>query len=137
MAYIVSHEAQSVEFPKYVRTKTGVDATSSIVIKGGTGVINKKTMHTPNGIITEVSKEDLDFLKTQFLFNFKVENGSYEIVDSEKKAREKAKKQKPKDKGAQLTAQDFIDAGMTPPKVGASEKVDDGKELEKSKSDDE
>ena len=138
MTYIVSHEAQSVEFPRYVKTKAGVSAESSILIKGGADVINKKTMHTPAGIITEVSKEDLEFLKTQYLFNFKVENGSYEIVETEKKAKEQASKRaKVKDKGAQLTAKDFEDAGITPPKVGASEKPDDGSELIKSQNEEE
>ena len=127
--YIVSHEAQDVEFPKYVRTKSGVDAQSAVLIKGGAGVINKKTMETPNGVITEISKEDLAFLKTQYLFNFKVEQGSYEIVDSEGAAKKKAKVKKEKDKGAQLTAKDFIDAGQQPPMVGANEKPDDGSNL--------
>lgn len=135
--YIVSYESASVEFPRWVKTANGVNANGSIVVKGGAYVLNKKTMHTPTGIITEVSKEELDFLKTQALFNEKVKNGSYEIVEGEKKAKEKAKVRKPKDQGAQLTAQDFNDAGLTPPKVGASEEVDDGKELEKSMADDE
>lgn len=127
--YIVSHESSSVEFPRYVRTKAGVSANSAVVINGGAGVINKKTMETPNGVITEVTKEELEFLKTQYLFNLKVENGSYEIVDSEKDAKKKAAKAGKKDKGAQLTAKDFTDAGITPPIVGANEKPDDGSGL--------
>lgn len=127
--YIVSHESASIEFPKWVRTKTGVDAQGSVLINGGAGVINKKTMETPKGIITEVSEEDLKFLKTQSLFNEKVANGSLEIVESEKKAKESSKKGK-KDKGAQLTAKDFEEAGQTPPMVGAEEKPDDGSHLE-------
>lgn len=127
--YIVSHESASVEFPRWVRTKTGIDANSSVIIKGGAGVIDKKTMETPKGVITEVTKEELDFLKTQSLFNEKVEQGSYEIVESEKKAKESSKKGK-KDKGAQLTAKDFEEAGQTPPMVGANEKPDDGSHLE-------
>ena len=129
MTYIVSHESASIEFPKWIRTKTGVDAQGSVVINGGAFVINKKTMETPKGIITEVSEEDLKFLKTQSLFNEKVANGSLEIVESEKKAKESSKKGK-KDKGAQLTAKDFEEAGMTPPMVGAEEKPDDGSHLE-------
>lgn len=129
MTYIVSHESSSVEFPKWIRTKTGVDAQGSVLINGGAGVINKKTMETPKGIITEVSEEDLKFLKTQSLFNEKVKNGSLEIVESEKKAKESSKKGK-KDKGAQLTAKDFEEAGQTPPMVGAEEKPDDGSHLE-------
>ena len=126
--YIVSHESASVEFPKWVRTKTGVDAQGSIIINGGAGVINKKTMETPKGVITEITKEDLDFLKTQTLFNEKVKAGSYEIVESEKKAKESSKRGK-KDKGAQLTAKDFEESGQTPPMVGANEKPDDGSHL--------
>jgi rRNA maturation endonuclease Nob1 len=129
MAYIVSHESASIEFPKWIRTKTGVDAQGSVLINGGAFVINKKTMETPKGIITEVSEEDLKFLKTQSLFNEKVKNGSFEIVESEKKAKESSKKGK-KDKGAQLTAKDFEEAGQTPPMVGAEEKPDDGSHLE-------
>lgn len=129
MVYIVSHESASVEFPKWVRTKTGVDAQGAVVINGGAGVINKKTLETPKGVITEISEEDLKFLQTQVLFNEKVKNGSLEIVESEKKAKESSKKGK-KDKGAQLTAKDFTDAGMTPPMVGAEEKPDDGSHLE-------
>lgn len=129
MTYIVSHESASVEFPKWVRTKTGVDAQGVVVIKGGAGVINKKTMETPKGVITEINKEDLDFLKTQTLFNEKVKSGSYEIVETEEKAKKASKKGK-KDKGAQLTAKDFEEAGQTPPMVGAEEKPDDGSHLE-------
>lgn len=129
MTYIVSHESASIEFPKWIRTKTGVDAQGSVLINGGAFVINKKTMETPKGVITEVSEEDLKFLKTQVLFNEKVANGSLEIVESEKKAKESSKKGK-KDKGAQLTAKDFEEAGMTPPMVGAEEKPDDGSHLE-------
>lgn len=127
--YIISHESASVEFPKWIRTKTGLDAQGSVTIKGGAFVINKKTMETPKGVITEVTKEELDFLKTQALFKEKVESGSYEIVESEKKAKESSKRGK-KDKGAQLTAKDFEEAGQTPPMVGAEEKPDDGSHLE-------
>lgn len=132
MAYIVSYESASVEFPKWIRTKNGLDVKGSVVIKGGANVIDKKTMQTPKGIMTEVSKEDLEFLKTQSLFNEKVEQGSYEIVESEKKAEEKIKKNKrQKDGGAQLVAQDFIDADQQPPLVGAKEEPDDGSILKK------
>ena len=92
--YIVSHEAADVEFPRYVRTKSGVDAQSAVLIKGGAGVINKKTMETPNGVITEISKEELAFLKTQHLFKKKVEQGAYEIGDSEGKNKRQTKRQR-------------------------------------------
>lgn len=135
MAYIVSHEAQSVEFPRWVKTQNGVTANSAILIKGGADVINKTTLETPKGIITEVSKEELEFLKTQWLFNEKVKNGSYEIVESKGKAETLSKQRKgTKDKGAQLTAEDFKDAGLTPPMVGSSETPDDGSVLEKKQN---
>ena len=130
MSYIVSYESASVDFPKYIRTKAGIDVEGVVSIKGGAHVIDKKTMETPKGVITEVSKEDLEFLKTQYLFNEKVKNGSLEIVENEKKAEEKAKKnKKQKDAGAQLTAKDFEEAGQQPPIVGANEKPDDGSGL--------
>ena len=96
--YIVSHESASVEFPRYVRTKAGIDIKGSVLINGGAGVINKKTMETPKGVVTEVTKEELEFLKTQSLFNEKVEAGSYEIVDGEKEAKKKEKLMKKAEK---------------------------------------
>lgn len=129
MAYIISRESASVDYPRYVRTKAGVEVQGIVTINGGAGVINKKTMETPKGVITEVTKEELAFLKTQYLFNLKLENGSYEIVEGEKEATKKAAKGGKKDKGAQLTAKDFKEAGLTPPVVGANEKPDDGSGL--------
>ena len=132
MAYIVSHESASVEFPRWVKTPNGVTAASAVLIKGGADVIDKTTMETPKGIITEVTKEELDFLKSQWLFNEKVKQGSYEIVEGKGKAENAAKKRKgEKDKGAQLTAEDFKDAGLTPPTVGDIETPDDGSVLKK------
>lgn len=130
MAYIVSYESAGVDFPKYINTRAGVDVQGIVSIKGGAGVISKKGFDTPKGVITEVSDEDLAFLKTQYLFNEKVKHGSMEIVESEKKATEKVKKStRKKDQGAQLTAKDFEESGLTPPIVGANEKPDDGSGL--------
>ena len=132
MAYIISYESSSVDFPRYVKTRGGNDIVGVVSIKGGAYVIDKKTLETPKGVITEVTKEELEFLKTQYLFNEKVKYGSYEIVESEGKAKERVKKsKKEKDAGAQLTAQDFKDAGQDAPIVGANEKPDDGSVLEK------
>lgn len=130
MKYIVSHAAASCEFPRWVRTPNGVTAESAVLIKGGADVIDKKTMETPKGVITEVSDEELEFLKKQDLFNKKVAAGYYEIVESETKAKKQAKTRTvKKDKGAQLTAKDFEEAGLTPPMVGSEEKPDDGSHL--------
>ena len=129
MAYIVSHESASVEFPMWVRTVSGVTANKSVLIQGGADVINKVN-ETPKGIVTEVTDEELEFLQTQWLFQEKVKNGLYEVQKTEKKAKESAQVRKgKKDKGAQLTAKDFEEAGMTPPVVGANETPDDGSGL--------
>lgn len=132
MAYIVSHQAQSVDFVEYIKQNSGLQKAERVItIKGGADVIDKKTLETPKGFVTEVSKEELEFLKTQYLFNFFIDNGSLEIVDNEKEANKKAKtKAKVKDKGAQLTAQDFKDAGKEPPIVGADSEPDKGFENE-------
>lgn len=130
MTYIVSHESASVEFPRWVRTSSGVTAQSAVVINGGADVINKTTLETPKGVITEVTNEELEFLQTQWLFQEKVKQGSYEIVKSQKEAEKASKKRgKTKDKGAQLTSDDFKEAGLTPPVVGSNETPDDGSVL--------
>lgn len=129
MTYIVSHESASVEFPRWVRTSSGVTAPSAVVINGGADVINKTTLETPKGVITEVTNEELEFLQTQWLFQEKVKQGSYEIVKSQKEAEKASKKRGKKDKGAQLTSDDFKEAGLTPPVVGSNETPDDGSVL--------
>lgn len=130
MTYIVSHESASVEFPRWVRTSSGVTAQSAVLINGGADVINKTTLETPKGVITEVTDEELEFLQTQWLFKEKVKQGSYEIVKNQKEAEKASKKRgNTKDKGAQLTSDDFKEAGLTPPVVGSNETPDDGSVL--------
>ena len=137
MVYIISHEAASVEFPRWVRTASGVSAPSAVLINGGADVINKTTLETPKGVMTEITDEELEFLEKQWLFQEKVKQGSYEIVKSQKEAEKATKKRgKVKDKGSQLTAEDFKDAGLTPPVVGDKEEPDDGSILKKKQQED-
>jgi len=81
----------------------------SVVINGGHGVANKH-MFTPRGVVTEVSDEDMEFLKENQKFMKHVNEGfmSFEkkFVEPEKKAAE----METKDGSAPLTPENFEEA---------------------------
>lgn len=129
MPYIVSKASQDIEYVGWLKGKNGLNKKEkSVVIKGGANVMNKKTMETVSGVITEVSAEDLKFLESTSSFQRHVENGwifvSKSKGDADKKADEKKKNENGtirKDGSAQLTAEDFEANGQQPPIVNPDE----------------
>ena len=78
----------------------------TIHINGGSDVINKRTLITPRGVVTEVTEKDIEDLKKDPLFIFHLNNGFLEISGTEKEAN-KAEKDLEKDKSAQITPDDY------------------------------
>lgn len=119
-AYVVSRTSQDIEYTDWVYSKTGLcEKKFSVLVKGGANVIDRKTLQTANGIITPVSDEEAEFLANNDTFLRHQERGFVELVSSRNKAESMAEeKTEAKDGGAQLTEQDFIDRGQTPPVVG-------------------
>ena len=69
MAYIVSKASQDIEYCDWVKGRNGLYTKKmSVTIKGGANVLNKKTMDTPNGVVTEVTAEELKFLESNTAF---------------------------------------------------------------------
>lgn len=129
MPYIVSKLSQSNEYTGWKVGRNGLNQKEmSVLIKGGANVVDKKKLEVPNGVVTEVTKEELEFLKTNPLFKMHLDGGWVEISTSKEGANKRAetadkdeKGRTKKDGSAQLTAQDFEDAGQTPPLVGGDE----------------
>ena len=121
--FIVSKASQDIEYVGWSKGKNGLNKKEkSVVIKGGANVLNKKTMETVNGVITEVSADDVKFLESLSTFRRQVEAGWMKVgksrVEAEKKAEAKDVDEDGKvikDGSAQLTPQDFEDIGQTPP----------------------
>lgn len=82
-----------------------------IEIKGGANVIDRKTMTTPEGVVTELSDADFELLKETAFYKRMVIRGHLRPVET-KSAAEDTKKagMKNKDKSAQKTDADFKDS---------------------------
>ena len=118
MPFIVSKASQDVCFCVWNRPKNGIlKAGRKILIKGGAGVLDKKTLETPNGDVTEVSKEELEFLKSNSSFKRMCERGFMMVETNKTTAEKKAEKKDKKDRGAQLTKEDFEERGQSAPVV--------------------
>lgn len=123
--FIVSKASQDIEYIGWTKGKNGLNKKQkSIVIKGGANVLNKKTMETVNGVVTEISADDLKFLETLSTFRRHRERGWLTVCKSRNDADKKAAAQEKdedgnvvKDGSAQLTAEDFEKNGQKPPVI--------------------
>lgn len=82
----------------------------AILIKGGQGVMDGRSLFTPdNGVITEVTDEQLAYLLENPLFKLHQANGFIKIIrtDSAKEQKKAAEDMVKSDDGAQLTPEDF------------------------------
>lgn len=139
MPYVVSTLANSQEYAEYEKLSTRASQVSrpavkkhSIIIKGGAGV--QGALHTPQGVLTKVTAEDIEFLENNRLFKQHVAAGHLKIVNREVDP-EKVAKDLKTDTGdtknghrvsagsAQLTGDDFEEggraAGVAPNNEGA------------------
>ena len=115
MPYILSKLANDVTYVKYVKGTDNYNMpVASVTIKGGAGVVNKKTLMTPQGVVTKIEDKDLDLLKENKEFQNHVERGFVRYFatnpDVEKKTKDLSK-----DKSSQLTAADFEKQGIKAP----------------------
>lgn len=92
MVYIYSTIPHDVEFPVW---KKGVDLprkVHSITINGGAGVVSKKHLHTPRGVVTIITEDDYKILKENKSFCRKVERGFLKVEHTQKDADEVGEK---------------------------------------------
>lgn len=129
MPYIVSKASQDCEYCDWVKGRNGLNQKKkAVLIKGGANVLNRKTLETANGVVTEVSAEDLKFLLSNTAFKRHESKGWVRVcktkADAEKKAEQEEKDEtghKKKDGSAQLTKEDFEERGQKPPVVDPNE----------------
>lgn len=116
MKYITSKMATDVNYTFYTKGPNGINVvTDEITINGGADVINKRTLITPEGMITEISDDKLEKLKSHPVFQQHIQNGFIVVVDTEKQA-EKEHKNLEEDKSKQLTEKDYEKQGKKSPK---------------------
>lgn len=80
---------------------------STVLIKGGTGVMDAKNIQTPRGVMTEVSEAEYKALQQNYVFNMHVENGYITVEEKEVKVDKIAKDMSHDDKSRPITPNDF------------------------------
>lgn len=107
MNYITSKLATSVDYTFYTKNENGINIiTDTITVKGGADVINKRSLETPQGIITELDDKQLEKLKSHPVFKTHLENGYIAILSTEKEAK-KVETELKEDASKQLTPNDY------------------------------
>lgn len=120
MPYVISSLSRDNTFAVYEKKSGNVLVIKkSILIKGGAHVADKKTLVTPNGVPTEVSKEDLEILKENYAFKKFLERGFMKIMESGSKfkAQDESEKMTEKDASAQITKEDYEKKGKKAPRT--------------------
>ena len=122
MAYVTSRMAGGVDYAFYKKGANGINlVTETITINGGADVIDKRTLITPDGVVTSVTDEQLKKLKTHPLFNIHLQNGGLTIKDTEKSAN-KAGEELEKDKSSQITPEDYEKGNNKKQMIGGKKK---------------
>lgn len=110
MYYVYSTLGQDNTYTGYRSTHDLPVAESRILIRGGTGVINKNLV-TPHGVLNQVSDADYEVLQKNHDFQRHVKNGFIVVQKQEEKVEKVVKGMQPKDGSAQLTPEDYKNPG--------------------------
>jgi len=125
MAYVYSTLTCDNLYHNYERSATanamepGI-ITGSVLIKGGTGVANKH-LFTPLGVVTQVSDEQLDFLKKDKNFQEHVKNGFITFDKAKVEPEVAAGKMATRDESAPLVPEDIKETDEAKPAAEFSE----------------
>lgn len=123
--YIYSTLSQNTAYAFY---KTSTDKNDlheierEIVIKGGAGVADKNFI-TPSGVVTKVTDEEYELLKTNSVFQLHVKNGFIIAQKSNSDIDSVVKKMEPRDKSAPIRPEDCEKLGIKPEKLSGNARV--------------
>ena len=117
MPYVLSKLANAQTYVKYAKGGNNINIPmASVTIKGGADVADKKTLTSPQGVITSVTADELEILKENPCFQQHLEQGFVNYYNMKPDVEKKAEKM-PKDKSRQLTKEDFKKQGKKAPKT--------------------
>jgi hypothetical protein len=115
--FVVSKLSNDVKYTTWATIKDSNNSikhriVKEILIKGGCGVVNAKTLIAPDGrgVFTEISSEEKDFLLKNTVFKKHMERGFVNFVESEKS--NIGEKMQIEDTSAQLTEEDFSEEAL-------------------------
>ncbi|TCJ96150.1 hypothetical protein EV694_1702 [Volucribacter psittacicida] len=103
MPYVFSTLSCDNRYTSYTKTNSDIQVPSKgILIKGGAGVMNDRFI-TPMGVVTEVSKEELDILESNPVFRLHKEKGFIVVQDKKSDVDKVASVMNQDDGGSPLT----------------------------------
>ena len=119
--YIASKMAANVNYAIYTKGQNGINVVKQVItINGGADVMDKKTLITPEGVVTVLSDEDFSKLQSNPIFVSHMERGVLKVCSNERNA-ENVSKELTKDTSAQLTPKDYKKQGKKKPKTAAGD----------------
>lgn len=124
MNYITSTCSSDMVFPRYRKDgpkSMSAISTGEIRIKGGANVTDKYSLMVPNGMITEVSDEDLEYLQNDAAFKRMVDKGFLKVT-SINKLDQNLNGMTEKDTGAQILDSDHAATSDTLAYYGPGDK---------------
>lgn len=132
MPIIVNTMGQSVEYTTYRRVEEKGSLRlipgESILIRGGQGVMRSRELVTPReGVITEVTAEQLAELENNCLFRKQRDAGFLTVIGSERDQKKAFADMSPEDDSAQLTPEDFAAEAANAEATGDDFKLNDRK----------
>lgn len=115
--YIMSKMTSNVNYTIYAKAPSGLPVVKQIItVRGGADVIDKKTLVTPEGVLTVISDDEYNKLQLNPIFRRHLERGMISVSSNESNA-EKTSKELSKDSSAQLTPKDYKKSGKNKPKT--------------------
>ena len=119
--YIASKMAANVNYAIYTKGQNGINVVKQVItINGGADVMDKKTLITPEGVVTVLSDEDFSKLQNNPIFVRHMERGVLKVCSNERNA-QNVSKELTKDTSAQLTPKDYKKQGKKKPKTAAGD----------------
>ena len=131
MPHIVSTMTSPVAYTEWVSNPGGINIKKRhVLINGGHGVARRDPaggLFTPNGVITKVTQEELDFLKTDSVFQQHLKEGAVKVISAVTPA-DKAVKDMSVGLDRPLTAKDSEKGGRSA--IPDSMKINGGQKLQ-------
>lgn len=114
--YVFSTLAADVSYTGYAKQENDnvPQVQMAVVVKGGAGVANKRTLITPRGVVTEVTEEEAIFLAGHPVFQIHLKNGFVQISDAKADGDDAAADMTGRDESAPLVDEDFSDNDAQP-----------------------
>lgn len=131
MPYVVSTMSNDQNYTDWSRPAIGgkvapiARVNRQILIKGKANVITKNLI-TPEGVLTKITDDELECLKTIEAFNYHLANGSLKIIQREAAPEKVARDMKDRDESAPLNEAkgDFKSGGRAAGVAPKSSKVE-------------